>query len=265
MVVGVGAVVVAADNSNLKNVIAVGSGKGGVGKSTVAVNLALALHQEGSKVGLLDADIYGPSIPIMMGLQGQKPKFNDTGKIIPLEAHGIKTMSIGFIADDNQAIIWRGPMIHKILDEFLSKVEWGDLDYLIVDLPPGTGDAQLSLSQLIPLTGAVVVTTPQEVALVDVKRAVEMFRKVKIPLLGVVENMDSDIFGSGGGEKAASLWQVPFLGAIPLVADIRKSGDSGTPIVVSDSTSVVSKTFREVAHNLSRIIPESNSFKINKS
>src|SRR3989338_1372058 len=133
VVVGVGAVVVAADNSNLKNVIAVGSGKGGVGKSTVAVNLALALHQEGSKVGLLDADIYGPSIPIMMGLQGQKPKFNDTGKIIPLEAHGIKTMSIGFIADDNQAIIWRGPMIHKILDEFLSKVEWGDLDYLIVE------------------------------------------------------------------------------------------------------------------------------------
>src|SRR3989338_975014 len=189
--------------AGVKNVIAVGSGKGGVGKSTVAVNIALALSHEGAKVGLLDADIYGPSIHIMLGLQGQKPKFSESGKVIPLEAHGIKTMSIGFIADETQAVIWRGPMIHKILDEFLSRVEWGALDYLIVDLPPGTGDAQLSLSQLIPLTGAVVVTTPQEVALADVKRAVQMFKKVQIPLLGVIENMRSEIFGSGGGEKAA--------------------------------------------------------------
>ncbi len=243
----------------VKNVIAVGSGKGGVGKSTVAVNIALALHHEGAKVGLLDADIYGPSIPIMMGLKGQKPKFGADGKVIPLEAHGIKTMSIGFIADESQAVIWRGPMIHKILDEFLSRVEWGALDYLIVDLPPGTGDAQLSLSQLIPLTGAVVVTTPQEVALADVKRAVEMFKKVQIPLLGVVENMRSEVFGSGGGEKAAQLWQVSFLGGVSLVTDIRKSGDSGIPIVVSDPKSSASQMFLQAARNLSGVLSQQNS------
>ena len=244
----------------VKNVIAVGSGKGGVGKSTVAVNMALALSHEGAKVGLLDADIYGPSIPIMMGLQGQKPKMSESGKVIPLEAHGIKTMSIGFIADESQAVIWRGPMIHKILDEFLSRVEWGALDYLIVDLPPGTGDAQLSLSQLIPLTGAVVVTTPQEVALADVKRAVEMFKKVQIPLLGVVENMRSEIFGSGGGEKAATQWHVSFLGGVSLVTDIRKSGDSGIPIIVSDPKSQASQMFLQAARNLSGVISQHTSF-----
>ena len=242
----------------VKNVIAVGSGKGGVGKSTVAVNMALALSHEGAKVGLLDADIYGPSIPIMLHLQGQKPKFNEQGKVIPLEAYGIKTMSIGFIAEETQAVIWRGPMIHKILDEFLSRVDWGQLDYLIVDLPPGTGDAQLSLSQLIPLTGAVVVTTPQEVALADVKRAVEMFKKVKIPLLGVVENMESDIFGSGGGKNAAKEWGVTFLGSIPLMADIRKSGDAGKPIVVSNIESLISQIFLKTARNLSGVISQFN-------
>ena len=215
---------------HIKNVIAVGSGKGGVGKSTVATNLALALHQQGLKVGLLDADIYGPSVPMMLGVCGEEPQANQEGGILPIEAHGIKTMSIGFIAKETQAIIWRGPMIHKMLDEFISRVAWGELDYLIVDLPPGTGDAQLSLSQLIPLTGAVVVTTPQEVALADVRRAVQMFKKVEIPLLGVIENMSyyscptcherADIFSSGGGEKAARLWETKFLGGIPLVQDV---------------------------------------------
>ncbi len=256
MAVAAGAVDKTSRLPSVKNVIAVGSGKGGVGKSTVAVNLALALSQDGAKVGLLDADIYGPSIPIMLGLQGQKPKFSESGTVIPLEAHGIKTMSIGFIADETQAVIWRGPMIHKILDEFLSRVEWGALDYLIVDLPPGTGDAQLSLSQLIPLTGAVVVTTPQEVALADVKRAVEMFKKVQIPLLGVVENMRSEIFGSGGGEKAAGQWQVAFLGGVSLVSDIRKSGDSGIPMVVADPKSEAYQMFIQAARNLSGVITQ---------
>lgn len=251
----------------IKNVIAVGSGKGGVGKSTVAANLALMLHQEGHPVGLLDADIYGPSIPIMMGVQGEKPQFSPDRKILPIPAHGIVTMSIGFVAPGDQAIIWRGPMIHKILDEFLSKVEWGSLDYLIVDLPPGTGDAQLSLSQLIPLTGAVVVTTPQEVSLADVRRAVEMFRKVKIPILGVIENMSyyicgkcherTEIFSAGGGEKAAKEWQTPFLGGIPLVTEVRIAGDKGIPTVVSDPRSEVAENFRKIARSLEQVIRES--------
>lgn len=248
----------------IKNVIAVGSGKGGVGKSTVAVNIALALSQEGAKVGLLDADIYGPSIPIMLGLQNEKPKFNEAQKILPLESYQLKTMSIGFIAEKTQAIIWRGPMIHKILDEFLSRVEWGNLDYLIVDLPPGTGDVQLSLSQFIPMTGAVVVTTPQDVALADVERAVEMFRKVNIPLLGVVENMsafvcskchhEESIFSFGGGEKAAKEWGVSFLGRIPLVTDVRKGGDTGVPIVAANNEAFVSQKFFEIARNLVGIV-----------
>ena len=258
----------------VKYIIAVGSGKGGVGKSTVAVNLACSLLQEGHRVGLLDADIYGPSIPMMMGVLGEEPKVNSEGKIAPILAHNLKTMSIGFIAKETQAIIWRGPMIHKMLDEFLSRVEWGNLDYLIVDLPPGTGDAQLSLSQLIPLTGAVVVTTPQEVALADVRRAVEMFKKVHIPLLGVIENMSSyvcrkcgdevDIFSSGGGEKAAKFWETPFLGAIPLVVDVRKGGDAGVPIMISDPRSPISESFRNAARNLSNVLVESSSLKIIK-
>jgi len=245
---------------DVKAVIAVGSGKGGVGKSTVATNLALSLHQKGYKVGLLDADIYGPSIPMMMGVSGLQPQVNSDGRIEAISAHGIKTMSIGFIAKDTQAIIWRGPMIHKMLDEFLSRVSWGALDYLIVDLPPGTGDAQLSLSQLIPLTGAVIVTTPQEVALADVKRAVQMFLKVKVPLLGVVENMSyyectkchdrAELFSSGGGEEAARLWETRFLGSIPIVIDIRIGGDKGVPIVVSDPELPVSRAMGDMATNL---------------
>lgn len=256
-----------AEKPRIKNIIAVGSGKGGVGKSTVAANLALALHQEGHSVGLLDADIYGPSIPIMMGVQGEKPQFSPERRILPIPAHGIATMSIGFVASGEQAIIWRGPMIHKILDEFLSKVEWGALDYLIVDLPPGTGDAQLSLSQLIPLTGALVVTTPQEISLADVRRAVEMFRKVRIPILGVIENMSyhicgkcherTEIFSAGGGEKAAKEWKTPFLGGIPLVTEVRIAGDSGAPTVVSDPRSEVAEHFRKIARNLEQIIGKS--------
>lgn len=250
----------------VKNVIAVGSGKGGVGKSTVATNLALVLRQEGFSVGLLDADIYGPSIPMMMGVCGKEPEIHQNGRISPIEAHGLKTMSIGFIAKETQAIIWRGPMVHKMLDEFISRVEWGALDYLIVDLPPGTGDAQLSLSQLIPLTGAVIVTTPQEVALSDVKRAVQMFKKVQIPLLGVIENMSyyvcgncherTEIFSFGGGEKAAKLWNTLFLGGIPLVTEVRKGGDAGIPIVVSDPKSSVSENFRKAARNLISVVNE---------
>ena len=249
---------------NIKHVIAVGSGKGGVGKSTVATNLSLALARQNKKVGLLDADIYGPSIPIMMGVEGAEPKVSEGGQIAPIMAHGLKTMSIGYIAKDSQAIIWRGPMIHKMLNEFLSRVEWGELDYLMVDLPPGTGDAQLSLSQLIPLTGAVVVTTPQPVALADVKRAVQMFKKVNIPILGVIENMSgficghcherSEIFSFGGGENAARIWETPFLGGIPLITDIRKGGDEGIPIVVSPSATDASQYFENIANRLASVV-----------
>ena len=239
---------------NIKNIIAVGSGKGGVGKSTAATNLALALHQKGQKVGLLDADIYGPSIPIMLGLRGQKPASNEEGIIEPLEAHGLKAMSIGFITEEDQAVIWRGPMIHKMLHEFLSRVNWGELHTLIVDLPPGTGDAQLSLSQLIPLTGAVVVTTPQEVAIADVRRAVQMFKKVNVPLLGVIENMNGDTFGSGGGEKAAGEWQMPFLGAVPLDGVVCKQGDCGVPILISHPESPVSLAFLKISQNLESVL-----------
>jgi len=253
---------------NIKHIIAVGSGKGGVGKSTVAVNLALSLKAKGHKVGLLDADIYGPSIPLMLGVQGMQPEAHEDGTLEPIKAHGISTMSVGFIAKDGQAIVWRGPMIHKILTEFLSRVNWGELDYLIVDLPPGTGDVQLSLSQLIPLTGAVVVTTPQEVALADVRRAVEMFRKVNIPLLGVIENMSyytckkcndrEEIFSHGGGRDAAKLWKTDFLGEIPLVPDIRKAGDMGVPIVAYDPKASISNNFHEISQKLSSVVVASS-------
>ncbi len=256
---GVVVVVVGVVVANIHNVIAVGSGKGGVGKSTVATNLSLILSQEGYKVGLLDADIFGPSIPLMMGVQGKKPDVT-SGKISPIEANGLKTMSIGFIASDSQAVIWRGPMVHKIISEFLERVDWGELDFLIIDLPPGTGDVQLSLSQLIPMTGAVVVTTPQEVALADVRRAVEMFKKVRIPILGVIENMSyyickkcgdrSEIFSFGGGEKAAGLWETRFLGGIPIVNEIRVGGDTGIPVVVSNLNSEVTDAFRKISANL---------------
>ena len=230
---------------DVKNVIAVTSGKGGVGKSTCAVNLAAALSRMGAKVGILDADVYGPNIPVMMGLC-EKPQGRDK-KLIPLEAHGIQTMSVGYLIEDGQPVMWRGPMLHRALEQFLQDVEWGELDYLIVDMPPGTGDAQLSLSQLVPLTGMVVVTTPQEVSQTDVRRAIGMAHQVKTEVLGVIENMSGDIFGTGGGQTVADKFHVPLLGSIPLEAGLRIGGDSGTPMVLSEPDSAIAKEFSAIA------------------
>ncbi|MFA7255024.1 MAG: Mrp/NBP35 family ATP-binding protein [Candidatus Omnitrophota bacterium] len=234
--------------SGVKHVIAVASGKGGVGKSTVAVNLALALKQLGAKVGLMDADIYGPNIPIMLGISPEKrPEGNAEAKIIPLAAHGVKAISIGFFANPEQPVIWRGPLLHKTMEQFLHRVDWGELDYLVVDLPPGTGDVQLSLSQWVSLSGAVVVTTPQEVALSDVRKAVNMFRQLEVRILGVVENMTGPIFGKGGGEKMADVFQIPFLGSIPLEAQVRECGDLGLPVVIGHPKSPISERFVKIA------------------
>src|SRR3990167_560470 len=215
----------------VKNIIAVASGKGGVGKSTVSANLAIALQQSGARVGLLDADIYGPSIPLMLGATNSHPTPTEDGQISPIENYGIKLMSVGFVVPTGQAVVWRGPMIHKILSDFFHAVNWGELDYLIVDLHPGTGDAQLSLSQLIPLTGAIIVTTPQAVALSDVEKAVDMFKMVNIPILGVIENMstficphcekETAIFSKGGGKLSAQKWGAQLIGEIPLYPEIR--------------------------------------------
>ena len=232
----------------VKHVIAVASGKGGVGKSTVAVNLALALKKLGAQVGLMDADIYGPNIPIMLGISPEKrPEGNAEEKIVPLVAHGVKAISIGFFANPEQPVIWRGPLLHKTMEQFLHRVDWGELDYLVVDLPPGTGDVQLSLSQWVSLSGAVVVTTPQEVALSDVRKAVNMFRQLEVPILGVIENMTGAIFGRGGGEKMAEVFQIPFLGSIPLEALIRECGDSGLPVVIGHPKSPISERFLRIA------------------
>ena len=234
--------------SGVKHVIAVASGKGGVGKSTVAVNLALALKQLGAKVGLMDADIYGPNIPMMLGISPDKrPEGNAQEKILPLEAHGVKAISIGFFANPEQPVIWRGPLLHKTVEQFLHRVDWGELDCLVVDLPPGTGDVQLSLSQWVRVSGAVVVTTPQEVALSDVRKAVNMFRQLEIPILGVIENMTGAIFGRGGGEKMAEVFQIPFLGDIPLEAQVRECGDSGLPVVIGHPKSPISERFMKIA------------------
>ena len=234
--------------SGVKHVIAVASGKGGVGKSTVAVNLALALKQLGAQVGMMDADVYGPNIPIMLGIPPEKrPEGNAEEKIIPLEAHGVKAISIGFFANPEQPVIWRGPLLHKTVEQFLHRVDWGELDYLVVDLPPGTGDVQLSLSQWVNLSGAIVVTTPQEVALSDVRKAVNMFRQLEVRILGVVENMTGAIFGKGGGEKMAEVFQIPFLGDIPLEAQVRECGDSGLPVVVGHPKSPISERFMKIA------------------
>lgn len=232
----------------VRHCVAVASGKGGVGKSTVAVNLALALKQLGAKVGVLDADIYGPNIPIMLGIPTDKrPEGSADEKIVPLEAHGVKAISIGFFANPEQPVIWRGPLLHKTMEQFLHRVDWGELDYLVVDLPPGTGDVQLSLSQWVSLAGAVVVTTPQEVALTDVRKAVNMFRQLEVRILGVVENMTGAIFGKGGGEKMAGIFQIPFLGSIPLEAQVRECGDSGLPVVIAHPKSPISERFVTIA------------------
>ncbi|XXF81453.1 iron-sulfur cluster carrier protein ApbC [Myxococcaceae bacterium GXIMD 01537] len=243
----------------VKNVILVGAGKGGVGKSTVSVNLAAALAQHGAKVGLLDADFYGPSIPLMTGIT-ERPVSPDGKSLNPMNAHGMKVMSIGFLVEPDQALIWRGPMLHGALMQLVRDVTWGQLDYLILDLPPGTGDVALSLSQSVRAAGAVLVTTPQDVALADVVRAKQMFDKVHIPVLGIVENMSqfvcphcsqaTAIFNRGGGRKAAEMFQIPFLGEIPLDLKVREGGDGGVPVVVGAPDSHEAKAFVEMARNI---------------
>ena len=239
----------------VKNIIAVGAGKGGVGKTTVAVNFAVALARYGGKVGMIDGDVYGPNIPIMLGLKAQLE--SEGKKIVPAQKHGIRCVSMGFLTTDDAPIIWRGPMLHGVVRQFFQDVLWGELDYLVIDMPPGTGDVALSLSQTVPVSGAIVVTTPQTVALADSRRAVAMYKKLEIPTLGVVENMShfvcpscqhqSDIFGQGGGERMAAELDVPFLGKIPIYEPIRVGSDTGTPIVVSEPDSPAAKAFFHVA------------------
>ncbi|MDR2853353.1 MAG: iron-sulfur cluster carrier protein ApbC [Burkholderiaceae bacterium] len=243
----------------VRNVIAVASGKGGVGKSTTAVNLALALAQEGARVGLLDADIYGPSLPMMLGISG-RPESLDGQTMEPLQNHGVQAMSIGLLVNDDQAMIWRGPMATQALDQMLHQTNWRDLDYLVVDMPPGTGDIQLSLAQRVPITGAVIITTPQDIALLDVKRAVAMFQKVSVPILGVVENMAvhvcshcghvEHIFGAGGGKKMAQEYGVEYLGALPLDIRIREQADGGQPTVAADPHSEAAEIYRDIARRV---------------
>ena len=241
----------------ISNVVAVASGKGGVGKSTTAVNLALALALDGAKVGLLDADIYGPSLPRMMGLQGRRPVTRGGGRIEPLEAHGVKVMSIGFLVDEEQPMIWRGPMVTQALTQLLSDTDWGELDYLVIDLPPGTGDIQLTLAQRVPVSGAVVVTTPQDIALLDARKGLKMFEKVSVKVLGVVENMSTHvcakcgheefIFGSGGGRRMAEQYGVTLLGQMPLDIRIREETDGGRPTVVADPDGPVGRAYLDMA------------------
>jgi len=239
----------------VKNIIAVGAGKGGVGKTTVAVNLALALARCGSRVGMIDGDIYGPNVPMMLGLQTQLT--TDGKKIIPAERYGIQVMSMGFLTSDDSPVIWRGPMLHGAITQFFREVRWGSLDYLVVDMPPGTGDVALSLSQTVPVAGSIVVTTPQQVALADTRRAVRMYQKLNIPTLGLIENMshfacpncqhESEIFGRGGGEKLAEQLGVPFLGGIPIYQPIREGSDAGVPLVVGEPDSPAARAFLAAA------------------
>jgi len=253
-------------NIGVRNAIAVASGKGGVGKSTMSANLALSLALEGAKVGLLDADVYGPNIPMMMGVN-ERPKGHQN-KIVPPQAYGVKIMSMGFLIDPNQPVIWRGPMIHNALRQFLQDVEWGDLDYLVVDLPPGTGDASLSLAQSLSLTGAVIVTTPQQVALSDVIRGVAMFQQLNVPILGVIENMSYfiapdtehryDIFGHGGGAAMAKEVGVDFLGEVPLEPQVRMGGDEGSPIVVRAPESAAAQSIRAIAQKVAAAVSVQN-------
>ena len=241
----------------IANVIAVASGKGGVGKSTTAANLALALALEGARVGLLDADIYGPSQPRMMGLQGARPVSRDGRRLEPLEAHGVKVMSIGFLIEEEQPMVWRGPMVTQALTQLLSDTNWGELDYLVVDMPPGTGDIQLTLAQRVPVSGAVIVTTPQDIALLDARKGLRMFQKVAIPVLGVIENMsthvcskcghEEPVFGAGGGERMAAQYGVALLGRLPLDIRIREETDAGRPTVIADPDGPVGRAYLEAA------------------
>jgi ATP-binding protein involved in chromosome partitioning len=242
----------------VKNVIAVGAGKGGVGKTTVAVNVALALAARGGRVGILDGDIYGPNVPIMLGIRTQLA--GEGNKIVPAEKYGLQVVSMGFLAGDESPVIWRGPMLHGIIQQFFREVRWDNLDYLVIDLPPGTGDVALSLSQTVPVAGAVVVTTPQTVSLADTRRAVAMYRKLRIPVIGLIENMshfvcsgcgrESDIFGKGGGERLSEDVEVPFLGQIPLYEPIRVGGDTGVPIVLAEPESPVTDAFLTAAERV---------------
>jgi ATP-binding protein involved in chromosome partitioning len=245
---------------NVRNIIAIASGKGGVGKSTTAVNLALALADEGATVGMLDADIYGPSQPLMLGLSGERPTSEDGESMDPLVAHGLQVMSIGFLVDTDQPMIWRGPMVTSALNQLLKQTRWNDLDYLIVDMPPGTGDIQLTLSQQVPVSGAVIVTTPQDIALLDARRGLQMFRKVSVPVLGVIENMSTHvcsscgheeaIFGSGGGQLMAEEFEIELLGQLPLDSSIREQTDSGSPTVVSAPDSPQAEAYRAAARRM---------------
>src|SRR3954470_17455568 len=246
----------------IQNIVAVSSGKGGVGKTTVAVNLAAALAAAGKRVGLLDTDVYGPNVPLMVGLEGQ-PQVVDQ-KILPLEAHGLKVMSMGFLNPGDKPVVWRGPMLHGVVRQFLTDVIWGELDFLVVDMPPGTGDVQLSLAQLVPVQGAVVVTTPQEVAAADVRKAINMFEQVGVPLLGVVENMSyfvcpncderHEIFGSGAGEALATQFHTELLARIPLGTEVRESGDAGVPVVLAKPASEQAASFRALADRLQSFV-----------
>ncbi len=255
----------------VKNIIAVGSGKGGVGKSTVTVNLAVALSGMGAKVGLMDADVYGPNIPLMMGVTGRPHAVNN--RIQTLSNYGVSVMSMGFLTDEDTPLIWRGPMLHNVIQQFVRQVDWGDLDYLLVDLPPGTGDVQLSLTQTVPLMGAVVVSTPQDVALQDARKATLMFRQVRVEVLGIVENMSyfvcpncshrTDIFSHGGGAATAAKYGVPFLGEIPLDIAVREGGDDGKPIVLAAPESPVAKAFIQVASNVAAQVSIANLNNVN--
>jgi len=241
--------------AGVRNIIAVGAGKGGVGKTTVAVNLALSLSRCGSRVGLLDGDVYGPNVPIMMGLNTQLG--TDGNRIVPAEKYGLQVVSIGFLTNDDAPIIWRGPMLHQVVQQFVREVAWKDLDYLIIDMPPGTGDIALSLSQTVPVAGSIVVTTPQQVSLADSRRAVRMYQKLNIPTLGIVENMsyytcpnchfETDLFGHGGGETLATDLEVPFLGRLPIYQPIREGSDAGVPLIVAEPASAAAKAFLTVA------------------
>ena len=260
---------------NVKNIIAVAAGKGGVGKSTIAVNLALALAQQGAKVGLIDADIYGPSIPLMLDLVGARPQVQEVDgkhKIIPIEKHGLKILSIGFLSDPKQAVVWRGPMASSALRQFVTDTVWGDLDYMIIDLPPGTGDIHLTLVQTVPVTGALIVTTPQAVAQIDVVKAMEMFLmpQINVPILGIVENMSyfspSDmpdkkyyLFGKGGGQKLAEQYQLPLLGQLPMVEQVQEAADNGKPVVVQEKDTPIAQAFRQLAQHTAQNIAMRNA------
>jgi ATP-binding protein involved in chromosome partitioning len=250
----------------VKNIIAVGSGKGGVGKTTVTVNLAVALAQTGAAVGLMDADIYGPNVPLMMGIVG-RPYAVDN-RIQTLSNYGVRVMSMGFLASDDTPLIWRGPMLHNVIQQFIRQVDWGELDYLLIDLPPGTGDVQLSLTQTVPLMGAIIVSTPQDVALQDACKAILMFRQVRVEVLGIVENMSyfqcpkcnerTHIFSHGGGAVTAEKYGVPFLGEVPLNASLREGGDSGKPVVAADPDSIVARAFTGIAEKVAAQVSIAN-------